>query len=222
MSEEVMESVEAEATVEQSESTQEKSFTQAEVEKIVEQRLIRERKKLDKKIEGIDLDEARRLMEEKEAAEVERKKERGEFESILKSTVEKKDAKIQQLEARLQQQLIDGALLNAASKYNAVSPEQVAALLRNKTRLDETGSVEILDDNGSHRYNDSGESLTVGELVEEFLTANPHFVRATPGGTGSMGKAGGSTQKPASVEDMLANWSNGGKEAYAALKKGKK
>jgi hypothetical protein len=222
MSEEVMESVEAEATVEQSESTQEKSFTQAEVEKIVEQRLIRERKKLDKKIEGIDLDEARRLMEEKEAAEVERKKERGEFESILKSTVEKKDAKIQQLEARLQQQLIDGALLNAASKYNAVSPEQVAALLRNKTRLDETGSVEILDDNGSHRYNDSGESLTVGELVEEFLTANPHFVRATTGGTGSMGKAGGSTQKPASVEDMLANWSNGGKEAYAALKKGKK
>jgi hypothetical protein len=222
MSEEVMESVEAEATVEQSESTQEKSFTQAEVEKIVEQRLIRERKKLDKKIEGIDLDEARRLMEEKEAAEVERKKERGEFESILKSTVEKKDAKIQQLEARLQQQLIDGALLNAASKYNAVSPEQVAALLRNRTRLDETGSVEILDDNGSHRYNDSGESLTVGELVEEFLTANPHFVRATTGGTGSMGKAGGSTQKPASVEDMLANWSNGGKEAYAALKKGKK
>lgn len=222
MSEEVMESVEAEATVEQSESTQEKSFTQAEVEKIVEQRLIRERKKLDKKIEGIDLDEARRLMEEKEAAEVERKKERGEFESILKSTVEKKDAKIQQLEARLQQQLIDGALLNAASKHNAVSPEQVAALLRNKTRLDETGSVEILDDNGSHRYNDSGESLTVGELVEEFLTANPHFVRATTGGTGSMGKAGGSTQKPASVEDMLANWSNGGKEAYAALKKGKK
>jgi len=222
MSEEVMESVEAEATVEQSESTQEKSFTQAEVEKIVEQRLIRERKKLDKKIEGIDLDEARRLMEEKEAAETERKKERGEFESILKSTVEKKDARIQQLESKLEQKMIDGELLNAASKYNAVSPEQVAALLRNKTRLDETGSVEILDDNGSHRYNDSGESLTVGELVEEFLTANPHFVRATTGGTGSMGKAGGSTQKPASVEDMLANWSNGGKEAYAALKKGKK
>ena len=222
MSEEVMESVEAEATVEQSESTQEKHFTQAEVEKIVEQRLIRERKKLDKKIEGIDLDEARRLMEEKEAAEVERKKERGEFESILKSTVEKKDARIQQLEAKLEQKMIDGELLSAASKYNAVSPEQVAALLRNRTRLDETGSVEILDDNGSHRYNDSGESLTVGELVEEFLTANPHFVRATTGGTGSMGKAGGSTQKPASVADMLANWSSGGKEAYAALKKGKK
>jgi hypothetical protein len=36
-----------------------------------------------------------------------------------------------------------------------------------------------------------------------------------------MGMAGGSTQKPQSVADMVANWENGGKEAYRALQKAK-
>jgi hypothetical protein len=227
MSDEIMEGGTDNAVDESQEANQggdnsDQVYTKSEFDAAMAKLRRSEQKKFERKLEGIDLEEARLLKQEKEQADLELQKKRGEFEKILKSTVEKKDARIQQLEARLQQQLIDGELLNAASRHSAVSPEQVAALLRNKTRLDETGNVEVLDDNGSHRYNDSGESLTVGELVGEFLTANPHFVRATTGGTGSMGKAGGSTQKPASVEDMLANWSNGGKEAYAALKKGKK
>lgn len=221
MSDEVMESVEAEATTENQESHSEKSFSQSEVERIVEQRLARERKKFEKQIEGVDLNEARRLLEEKEAAELERQKERGEFETILKKTAEKKDTEIQTLRSKLHSTLIDGEVMNAAVRNNAVSPEQVSALLRNKIRLADDGHVEVLDGNGSPRYNDSGESLTVGELVEEFLTANPHFVRASAGGTGSKGNAGGSTQKPASVADMVANWESGGREAFAAMKRSK-
>ena len=221
MSEEVMESVDTEATAESQEATSEKSFSQSEVERIVEQRLARERKKFEKQIEGVDLNEARRLLEEKEAADTERQKERGEFEQILKKTAEKKDVEIQNLRSRLHSTLIDGEVMNAAVRNNAVSPEQVSSLLRSNIRLGEDGNVEVLDANGSPRYNDSGESLTVGELVEEFLTANPHFVRASAGGTGSKGNAGGSTQKPASVADMVANWNNGGKEAFAAMKRAK-
>jgi len=221
MSEEVMESVDTEATAESQEATSEKSFSQSEVERIVEQRLARERKKFEKQIEGVDLNEARRLLEEKEAADTERQKERGEFEQILKKTAEKKDVEIQNLRSRLHSTLIDGEVMNAAVRNNAVSPEQVSSLLRSNIRLGEDGNVEVLDANGSPRYNDSGESLTVGELVEEFLTANPHFVRASAGGTGSKGNAGGSTQKPASVADMVANWNSGGKEAYAAMKRAK-
>jgi hypothetical protein len=221
MSEEVMESVDTEATAESQEATSEKSFSQSEVERIVEQRLARERKKFEKQIEGVDLNEARRLLEEKEAADLERQKERGEFEQILKKTAEKKDVEIQNLRSRLHSTLIDGEVMNAAVRNNAVSPEQVSSLLRSNIRLGEDGHVEVLDANGSPRYNDSGESLKVGELVEEFLTANPHFVRASAGGTGSKGNAGGSTQKPASVADMVANWNNGGKEAFAAMKRAK-
>lgn len=218
MSDEIMvDEVETETT----ETQESKTFTQDELDRIVADRIARERKKLDRKLEGIDLDEARKLMQERENAELERQKERGEFEKVLKATVEKKEMEIQTYKQKLEQTLIDGSLLTAASKNNAVSPEQVSALLRNNLKLADDGSVEVLDQSGVVRYNDKGDLLTVDELVGDFLTANPHFVRASGGGAGSMGMAGGSTQKPQSVADMVANWENGGKEAYRALQKAK-
>ena len=210
-----------EVDTETTETQESKTFTQDELDRIVADRIARERKKLDRKLEGIDLDEARKLMQERESAELERQKERGEFEKVLKATVEKKEMEIQTYKHKLEQTLIDGSLLTAASKNNAVSPEQVSALLRNNLKLADDGSVEVLDQSGVVRYNDKGDLLTVDELVGDFLTANPHFVRASGGGARSMGMAGGSTQKPQSVADMVANWENGCKEAYRALQKAK-
>ena len=221
MSDEIMvDDVETETTGE-SQETQGKVFTQDELDRIVADRIARERKKLDRKLDGIDLDEARRLMQEREAAELERQKERGEFEKVLKQTVEKKEMEILNYKSKLEQTLVDGALLNAASKNNAVSPEQVSTLLRNNLKLTGDGSVEVLDSSGAVRYNDKGDLLSVDELVGDFLTANPHFVRASQGGAGSKGMAGGSTQKPQSVADMLASWENGGKEAWKAAQQAK-
>ena len=222
MSDEIMENAEpvvptGEETVQETEQ-QSKSFTQEDLERIVEQRLMRERKKYEKKLEGVDLDEARRLLEEKQQAEIERQKEKGEFEKVLQQLAEKKDSEINQYKSKLQEIQVDGALINAASQNNAVSPEQVVSLLKGQTRLAEDGQVEILDKDGTVRYNDSGSPMSVNELVTEFLTANPHFVKASPSGTGSKGAAGGSTQKPSSVADMLANWDNGGRQAYASMK----
>lgn len=196
----------------------EKTFTQSDVERLIEQRLMRERKKYEKKLEGVDIDEAKKLLEEKQAAEIERQKEKGEFENVLKQLAEKKDQQINALNAKLHETLVDGALLQAASKNNAVSPDQVVALLKNKVKLADDGSVEVLDDTGSVRYTDDGTPMQVNTLVSDFLTANPHFVRASSGGTGSQGAAGGSTQKPTSVADMLANWDSGGRAAFAAMK----
>ena len=198
-----------------------KTFTQEEVNQILEQRLARERKRFEKQTDGIDLDAARRALEEKQNAELEAAKQRGEFEKVLKTTVEKKDQMIQSLTQRLNQIQVDGSLLNAASSQNAVSPDQVSALLRGQIRLADDGNVEVIDKNGAVRYNDKGELLTVSELMSEFLTANPHFVRATSGGAGSSGGAGGSTQKPLSVAAMLENWDSGGREAFAAQRKRK-
>lgn len=198
-----------------------KTFTQDEVNQILEQRLARERKRFEKQTDGIDLDAAKRALEEKQNAELEAAKQRGEFEKVLKTTVEKKDQTIQSLTQRLHQIQVEGSLLTAASSKNAVSPEQVSALLRSNIRLNDEGNVEVLDKAGAVRYNDKGELFSVNELMSEFLTANPHFVRATPGGAGSGGAAGGSTQKPTSVAAMLDNWDNGGREAFAASKKRK-
>lgn len=219
MSDEIMET-EAETETVAVETQEVKTFTQDELDRIVADRVAREQRKFDKKLSGVDLDEAKELLAQREAAELERQKERGEFDAILKKTVEKKDMEIQSYKTKLQQTLVDGAILGAASNNNAVNPNQVSQLLKTNTRLSDDGNVEVLDDNGTPRYNDSGDLLSVNEMVAEFLTANPHMVKASQGGTGSMGNAGGSTQKPQSVADMVANWNDGGKEAFAAMKKG--
>ena len=218
MSDEIMET-EAETETVAVETQEVKTFTQDELDRIVADRVAREQRKFDKKLSGVDLDEAKELLAQREAAELERQKERGEFDAILKKTVEKKDMEIQSYKTKLQQTLVDGAILGAASNNNAVNPNQVSQLLKSNTRLSDDGNVEVLDDNGTPRYNDSGELLSVNEMVAEFLTANPHMVKASQGGTGSMGNAGGSTQKPQSVADMVANWDQGGREAFAAMKK---
>jgi hypothetical protein len=170
---------------------QEKMFTQDDLDRIVADRIGREQRKFDKKISGIDLDEAKALKAEKEALNVERMKERGDFDSILKKTVETKDLEIQNYKSKLQETLVDGAIVGAAGSSNAVNPEQVALLLKRSARLSEDGAVEVLDANGLPRYNGKGDLLTVSEMVSEFLTVNPHFVRASGGGTGSVGNAGG-------------------------------
>ena len=218
MSDEIMET-EAETETAAVETQESKTFTQDELDRIVADRVAREQRKFDKRLSGVDLDEAKDLLAKKEAAELERQKERGEFDKVLKQTVEKKDMEIQSYKSKLQQTLVDGAILGAAGNNNAVNPNQVSQLLKDQTRLSDDGTVEVLDANGLPRYNDSGDLLSVNEMVAEFLTVNPHMVKASQGGTGSMGNAGGSTQKPQSVADMVANWDSGGKEAFAAMKK---
>jgi hypothetical protein len=217
MSEEIMENQEAETETAAVE-TQAKTFTQDELDRIVADRVAREQRKFDKKLQGINLDEAKELIQKREEAELEAQKQRGEFDTILKQTVEKKDAEINSYKQKLQETLIDGALTASASRNNAVDSAQVTALLKGKTRLAEDGTVEVLDGNGTPRYNDKGELLSVDDMVTEFLTTNPHFVRATAGGSGSMGNVGGSTSKPQSMVDIVANWSSGGREAYKAMK----
>ena len=218
MSDEIMET-QAETETAAVETQESKTFTQEELDRIVADRVAREQRKFDKRLSGVDLDEAKDLLAKKEAAELERQKERGEFDKVLKQTVEKKDMEIQSYKSKLQQTLVDGAILGAAGNNNAVNPNQVSQLLKDQTRLSDDGTVEVLDANGLPRYNDSGDLLSVNEMVAEFLTVNPHMVKASQGGTGSMGNAGGSTQKPQSVADMVANWDSGGKEAFAAMKK---
>tara|TARA_B100000575_G_scaffold45514_1_gene32728 strand:+ start:126 stop:794 length:669 start_codon:yes stop_codon:yes gene_type:complete len=219
MSDEIMEeSVETEPA--QETPTQEsKTYTQEDMDRVISDRLARERKKFERQLDGINLEEARQVMLEREQAQIERQKEKGEFESVLKQTVEKKDQEIAKLNAALHSTKIDGALLTAANKHNAIDSEQVATLLRNRVRLSDDGMVEVIDDNGTVRYNDNADPLSIDEAVSEFLTASPHFVRASQGGAGTMGNAGGSTQKPISVGDMVNNWEDGGREAFRALKK---
>jgi hypothetical protein len=174
------------------------SFTQEDIDRIVKERLDRERKKFAKQFEGIDVEKYRELTAKEENIRLEQEKSRGNFEKVLQDTVGKKDQTIKQLQDQLQSIKVDGSLLNAASSRRAVNPQQVVRLLKDQIRLSDGGDVEIVDDSGGARYMDSGSLMTVDDLVNEFLTTNPHFVSAGPSGSGSgggVGKATGATGK---------------------------
>ena len=222
MSDEIMDDEVTEAEAETPETQEQKTFTQEELDRIVSDRIARTKRQYDKRLDGLDLDQARAALQREADAEVEKQKERGEWEEILKTTAQKKDQRIAELEKRLESREIDGALLAAAGRYNAGSAEQVVQLIRNMGRLSQDGAAEVVDPNGTPRYNDSGDAMSVDELVSDFLSANPHFVKASSGGAGSQAAVGGSTSKPMSAVDMAANWKEGGREAYRAQKLAKK
>ena len=187
---------------EQEVQQQETMISQSEVDKIVEKRLARERAKYEKKYAGVDPEEARKLIEEKEQQELEQQKQRGEFDKILKEAVDKKDAELDKLKVELTSTRIDDALIQSASQQQAIKPDQVVNLLRNKVRLGDDGKPEIIGENNAPLYNDKGELLTIDEFVGKFLDDNPHFRNANPSGSGSSGNVGGNTPKPFNLADL--------------------
>ena len=195
------ESLETKQEVEQ----QEPMIAQSELDKIIEKRLARERAKIEKRFSGIAPDEARKLLDEKEKRELEMKKERGEFETVLKETVTKKDAIIAQQKAELKAVRIDDELLKEASNQQAIKPQQVVNLLKNKVQLSEDGKAEIIGDNKLPIFNDKAEPMSIKEYVEQFLNDNPHFKVASPSGAGSKSSVGGDTPKPLNLAELNMN-----------------
>ena len=129
-----------------------KVFSADQLEQIVQRRLERYKKTVSNKLDGIDIEEAKKLLQEKKEKELEIAKQRGEFDKVLKETVSKKDSKIQSLESELKRIRIDETLVNVASGLKAVKPAEVKQLLRNNVRLNDQGSVEVINEDGTPRY----------------------------------------------------------------------
>ena len=176
--------------------------SQSEVDKIVERRLAREKSKYEKMYSGIDPEQARKLLQEKENKEMEDQKARGEFEKILKEQAEKSNKEIAGLRSEIEKVKVDGALLNAASKNSAINPEQVKDLLKGNVKLTDDGKVEILAENKQPMYNKDGDLKSIDEYVKDFITDNPHFQTATPSGSGSKANLGKVDAKPFNIADL--------------------
>jgi len=182
----VEQTAETQEEVPQVQETPTQTFTQDEVNNIVERRLAKERGSMYKKLGVDDLDIAVTAVKTQKEAEEKQRIQKGEFEEILKTRTQEHQKEKTQLENQLKDIKINKSLLSSASKNKAINPDQVVELLKGNIKLNETGNVEILDNNGIARYNKSGELLSTDELVQEFLTQNPHFVSATPSGSGSV------------------------------------
>ena len=195
-----------------------KVFSADQLEQIVQRRLERYKKTVSNKLDGIDIEEAKKLLQEKKDKELEIAKQRGEFDKVLKETVSKKDSKIQSLESELKRIRIDETLVNVASGLKAVKPAEVKQLLRNNVRLSEQGSVEVINEDGTPRYSDKGEPMSVNELVNEYLKNNPHHVMATQSGSGSQSKIGGASPKQIKIGDLdLSNPND--RKLYSEMRK---
>jgi len=178
-------------------------FTAEQVENKIKERLARERRKIFKELGTEDLNVAKSALEEKEAKELEIKKQRGEFDEIIKTQADKSNSEIANLKKQLQQIKVNDSLLSSASKHKANVPDQVVQLLKSNVKLNDEGKVEILAENQQPRYNTKGELLSVDEYVQEFLTQNPHFQSATPSGSGSTGNVDRlNANKPFNIADL--------------------
>ena len=163
-------------------ASNEKTFTQEEVNAIVTKRL----SQVEKKYQGVDVTEYQQLKDIQAAQETEAALKRNEFDKVLGQVKTAAEGKISALQRELETIKIDGALIAEASQRKAIAPDKVATLLRSQLKLTTDGVVEVLDSQGQVRYNaDKATPLGIGELVDEFLKENSFFVQASPAGSGS-------------------------------------
>lgn len=168
-----------------------KTFTQEEVNELIGKRVAQ----VNKKYDGVDVDEYKALRSLKEQIEEEQLIKKEDFNGVLKKQKEKSDMEISKLRTELETIKIDGALIDAASKAKSVAPDHVAQLLRKNIKLDSDGQVIVTDAEGKQRYTDSADPMSVHHLVEEFLSSNQYFKSAGPSGAGSKGNTNNADQQ---------------------------
>lgn len=183
-----------------------KNFSQEQLDRIVEDRLKKQRSAIERKYAGVDPNHYKELVEVEENKKMEARKAKGEFEQILKETVSKKDSEISAMKQELHKVKVDGAVIDAASKFKAINPKQVTVLLQDQVRLGDTGQAEVIDpETGQVRYNNKGEPFEISELVEDFMKANPHFAFATPGGTDTRSNLTPNTVEGLNISELDMN-----------------
>ena len=203
----IIENTEAEATgatetkqiQEEQVNQAEKLFKQEDVDRIIANRL----KQAERKYEGVDVEEYKSLKAQAEQAKEKQMIKKEQFEQLLQKQKAESDAKMAEMQKKLETVHIDGALLSAASKHKAVNPDHVANLLKNSVRLNDQGQVEVLDEKGNQRYNTStAEPTTVEEAVAEFINANAYLRASQPAGSGSTGNATHTTSRDVKLSDL--------------------
>lgn len=172
----------------------EKTFTQAEVNAILAKTKSQLEKKYTSKYEELgDPDQLREIVSQHQKIQQEQQLKRGEFDRVIQELAAKKDAEIQKRDKVIESFKVETPIVDAAARYRAVNPDQVKALIRNSVRLNADGEVEVLDDKGGVRYDDSGRPVSVDSFVQSWLQSNPHFVSAQPATTNTRSNVTGAT-----------------------------
>jgi len=180
-----------------------KTYTQKEVDDMMAKTKTAVTKKLTSKYEDLgDPDELRNIVSSFRTQQQELEVKRGNFDKVIQELATKKDAEIQKRDRVIESFKVETPIIEAASRFRAVAPDQVKALIRNNVRLNQDGDVEVLDDKGQARYDDSGCLLSVDSYVQEFLSKNPHFVSAAPATTNTRSNVSGNTMNKVDISKL--------------------
>jgi PIN domain nuclease of toxin-antitoxin system len=180
-----------------------KTFTQDEVNAILAKTKSQLEKKYSSKYEELgDPEQLREIVSQHQKIQQEQALKRGEFDRIIQELAAKKDAEIQKRDRVIESFKVEAPIVDAAARYRAVNPEQVKALIRNQVRLGAEGEVEVLDEKGSVRYDDSGKPVSVDSFVQSWLQSNPHFVSAAPATTNTKSNVTGNTSKKVDLSKL--------------------
>jgi hypothetical protein len=182
--------------ISQNDQATEKTFTQAEVNAILAKTKSQLEKKYTSKYEELgDPEQLRQIVSEHQKIQQEQQLKRGEFDRVIQELAQRKDAEIQKRDKVIESFKVETPIVDAAARYRAVNPDQVKALIRNQVRLSPEGEVEVLDEKGVVRYDDSGKPVSVDSFVQSWLQSNPHFVSAAPATTNTRSNVTGNTTK---------------------------
>jgi len=180
-----------------------KTYTQKEVDDMMAKTKTAITKKLSSKYEELgDPDELKNIVSNYQKVQQEQQLKRGEFDKVIQELAAKKDAEIQKRDRVIESFKVETPIVDAAARYRAVNPDQVKALIRNQVRLNQDGEVEVLDEKGSVRYDDSGKPVSVDSFVQSWLQSNPHFVSAAPATTNTRSNVTGSTMNKVDIKKL--------------------
>ena len=176
----------------------EMTFTQEQLDNIIKSRLDSEQKKHQRMLDEMKAKEEEAFKEK----QIQEAKSKQELEKLMQERIAQKDTEILRYKNEIKKERIDNSIMSVASQNNAVSPNQVVALVKDQIRLTDDNRVEILDNNSNVRYNPKGELLSIEEKVKAFLDANPHFRKGSLSGSGSQSAVEGKTVKPFNIQDL--------------------
>jgi len=187
----------------QNDQATEKTFTQAEVNAILAKTKSQLEKKYVSKYEELgDPEQLREIVSQHQKIQQEQQLKRGEFDRVIQELAAKKDAEIQKRDRVIESFKVETPIVDAAARYRAVNPDQVKALIRNQVRLSPEGEVEVLDEKGSVRYDDSGRPVSVDSFVQSWLQSNPHFVSAAPATTNTKSNVTGNATSKVDISKL--------------------
>lgn len=176
-------------------------MTQEQVDRIVQDRLNRERAKFEQELKGLGyeggIEGLRKQREEEQRKAEEAAKAKGEYEGLYKTAIQQKaelEAKLQEISVQRERQQVESAMSKAAN--GAVNPDQVARLVNmeiqssGRSVVVRDGIAFVADASGSPVTDGQGGILTAEAVVQRFLADNPHFKPATTQGNGAGSRPG--------------------------------